>query len=100
MQTQTMNEEMQNREQLFKQPSFLQVIAMSIVGSMILIGGFFMSLFLLALSAIMLPFAAVKIWLFQKKFNEQMQSAQTTKSNDGVIIEGEYIVTDNTRDNQ
>lgn len=95
-----MNNETQNREQLFKQPSFLQVIAMSVVGSIILVGGFFMSLFLLALSVIMLPFAAVKIWLFQKKFNEHLKSAQTSKSDDGIIIEGEYVVTNNTRDDQ
>lgn len=81
-----------------KRPSFLNVIVATIVGSVILFGGFIMSLFLLALSAIILPFAAFKIWVLQKKFKEQIQSAEDSEMKNRTIIEGEFIVTENKRD--
>ena len=99
MYTQTINSDTPN-----KRPSFLNVIVATVVGSVIMFSGFIMSLFLLALSAIILPFAAFKIWLLQKKFKEQMNSTQYSSRNvdseNGTVIEGEYIVTENTRDNQ
>ena len=99
MHTQTINSDTAN-----KRPSFLNVILATVVGSVILFSGFVMSLFLLALSAIILPFAAFKIWLLQKKYKEQINSTQYSSRNvdseNVTVIEGEYIVTENTRDNQ
>ena len=99
MQTQTINSEEQN-----KQPSLLNVIVMAVVGSAILFSGFIMSLFLLALSAIILPFAAFKLWLLQKQFKQHIKSTQDSFNNQdtdkGTVIEGEYVVTKNTKYDQ
>jgi len=96
MQTQTFNAEPPTDK-----PSFLNVIVVAIVGSIMLFSGFIMSLFLLAVSAILFPFVAFKIWLLQKQIKENMQSDinENTVDSDSVI-EGEYKVSENTKDDQ
>ena len=95
MQTQTINMEPPTQK-----PSFLNMLTASIIGSAILFSGFIMSLFLLALSAILLPFAAFKIWAFKKQLDEHIKSSQTSDSDNSDIIEGEYVVLDDTKTDQ
>ncbi len=89
MQSQTFNEQAANQK-----PSFSNMVLVSIVGSLVLFSGFMISLFLIAVSAIIFPFVAFKVWRLQRQYQEHMTSAQTAGTDKGVIIEAEYIVVD------
>ena len=89
MQSQTFNEQAANQK-----TSFSNVVLVSIVGSLILFSGFMISLFLMAVSAIILPFVAFKIWRLQRQYQKNVMSNQTADTDKGVIIEAEYIVVD------
>ncbi len=68
------------------------MILVSAVGSLLLFSGFMISLFLLAVSAIIFPFAAFKIWRLQRQYQKNAAPLQTANSDQGVVIEAEYIV--------
>ena len=89
MQSQTFNEQAANQK-----TSFSNVVLVSIVGSLILFSGFMISLFLMAVSAIIFPFVAFKIWRLQRQYQKNVMSNQTADTDKGVIIEAEYIVVD------
>lgn len=93
MQTQTMNSETTTQP-----TSLINVILATIVGSIILFSGFLLSLFLLILSAVLFPFAALKIWLLQKQFKEKGQPMQSSSNDESTIIEGEFIVTETSKE--
>ncbi len=95
MQTQTFNAQASNQK-----PNFLHVVLVSIVGSLILFSGFMISLFLLAVSAIIFPFVAFRIWRLQRQYQKNVMSAQTANADKGVVIEAEYIVVDESLDNE
>ncbi len=87
MQSQTFNEQAANQK-----PSFSNLVLVSIVGSLVLFSGFMISLFLMAVSAIIFPFVAFKVWRLQRQYQKNVTSAQTADTDKGVIIEAEYIV--------
>lgn len=73
-------------------------IKLAIIAGVMLSIGFITSVFLLMVSAIMLPFAAVKLWLLKKQFDETIHSQHNTQTNNtdaktshGQVFEGEYV---------
>lgn len=83
-----------NKQAANQKPSFSNVVLVSIVGSLVLFSGFMISLFLMAVSAIIFPFVAFKIWRLQRQYQKNVTSNQTADTDKGVIIEAEYIVVD------
>lgn len=67
---------------------------MSIIGGFILVSGFFLSMMLLALSAILFPIVTIKLWFLQRKFKASEMSNQENHD----IIEAEYVIVDVTND--
>ena len=93
-----------------QQPNLSQMTLLTkakvlIFASLLLFIGFMTGFFILALAAIMLPFAAIKLWLIQKQFKEnievqesgQSSQSQTRPQRDSKseVIEGEYSVEEN-----
>lgn len=74
--------------------SLFTKIKLAIIGGLMLFIGLITSLFLLMISAIMLPFAAIKLWCLQKRFNEAVQSQTNSTDSDNAshdrVFEGEY----------
>lgn len=87
MQTQTFYEQVSNHK-----PKFSQVVLVSIAGSLILFSGFMISLFLIAVSAIIFPFVAFKIWRLQRQYQNNVHSVHNAGTDNGSIIEAEYVV--------
>ena len=75
-----------------RKPNLLNIIVMSIIAGFILVSGFFMSMLLLAVSAVLLPIVAIKLWLIKRQFEA---NKATTQENDD-IIEAEYVIVDVT----
>lgn len=81
------------------QISLMTKIKIAIIGGVMLSIGFITSLFLLMISAIMLPFAAIKLWFLKEKFDEAMQAQSNTEANNPSsdktshdrVFEGEYV---------
>ena len=94
MQTETLNQQTN-----FK-PNILQMIVAGIMATLILVGGFFISLFLLATSIILLPFAMFKINRLRQRFEENLDTMNNSNSDNENVIEGEYTVTDNVTEKQ
>jgi len=85
METDTMDEPTNFKQQ------FLNILSAGIL----LISGFFISLFLLATSIILLPFAIFKISQLKRQYEDIMSNKNGT--NDESIIEGEYTVKEENR---
>ncbi len=81
-----------------RSPLFSNVVLISIVGSLVLFSGFMISLFLMAVSAMIFPFVAFNVWRLQRQYQKNITSAQNivtdTSTDKGVVIEAEYIVVD------
>ena len=56
-----------------KPMSFINRVKMAIVAGVILCVGFMTSVFVLTLSAIMLPFVTVGMWFLQKRVREEFE---------------------------
>lgn len=59
----------------------------------VLFSGFFLTLFIMAISMILLPLAAIRLWWLKRKWQEQSGVAFTPGAT-GNIIDGEYKVVD------
>lgn len=87
-----------------RKPNLLSIIVMSIVGGAILLSGFFMSMMLLAVSAILFPIVAIKVWFLRRKiqanqaFNQasNQDSSQASSQKNDDIIEAEYVIVEET----
>lgn len=93
METQTLNEPTNYKQQ------FLNLLSAGIL----LISGFFISLFILFTSILLLPLALFKLNRFKKQFSQQFKQQQEGTMNskssqaDETIIEGEYTVKEEKR---
>jgi membrane protein implicated in regulation of membrane protease activity len=66
----------------------------------VVLTSFFLALFLIAISLVLLPFAAFRLWLFKRKIqkydrsNSQYSDVLNTSERDNSIIEAEFTVID------
>lgn len=77
-----------------RKPNFLSIIVMSIIAGFILVSGFFMSMMLLAVSAVLLPIVAIKLWFLKRQFETNLKDNKTTTKENDDTIEAEYVIVD------
>ena len=99
MQTETLNQKTNVK------PNILQMVVAGIMAAIMLVSGFFISLFLLATSIILLPFAMFKINKLRQRFEENLDTMYNSNASDANgrdenVIEGEYTVTENVTEKQ
>ncbi|WP_372882369.1 hypothetical protein [Psychromonas sp.] len=77
---------------------------LGISAAVVLFTSFFVALFFMAMSLVMLPFAAIRLWLFKKKIQENINSnnyysdTEFGKESDNSVIEAEFEVVDDGKD--
>ncbi len=79
-----------------RKPNLLSIIVMSIVGGAILVSGFFMSMMLLAVSVILFPIVAIKIWFLRRKLQANLANNKASHQENDDIIEAEYVIVEET----
>ncbi|GAA0402125.1 hypothetical protein GCM10009133_08610 [Cocleimonas flava] len=89
MQTQTFYQQMSQRK-----PSFAKIAMLSVIASVVLLSGFMFSLILMAVSAIIFPFVAFKLWRLQRQHQKDISLGQAAVIKNGEIIDAEYTVVD------
>ena len=91
-------------ERTTKPMSISRKLLLGISAVFVLFTSLFVALFLMAISLVMLPFVAIRLWLFKKRIQEHMNSnkyysdIENIKESDNGIIEAEFVVVDNDVD--
>ena len=73
-------------------PNILHIAIAGIMGIVMIVSGFFISLLLLTSSIILLPFAMFKIRRLQRQFKENNDFMKDSTTSEGEILEGDYVV--------
>jgi len=81
-----------------RKPNILSIIVMAIITGFVLVSGFFMSMMLLAVSAVLMPFVAIKLWLIKRQIDKNVEEIKTTTKENDDTLEAEYVIVDVTVD--